>query len=373
VRVLLVSSYDVSRPGGVTSHVFDVAKHFRLLGHEVEVAGPGGSGPLKRDGHTHCLGETFRFWSPGDAADINLNPLVVNRVRDFLRRRRFDVVHLHEPFIPFIGPAFLRLAEGWKVGTFHTWRRGPHIPYIVFWGFCNYWNRRLDGRIAVSKPARDTINRYVRGDYQIIPNGVDFERFAAPAPAPAHLADDRPTVLFVARLEARKGVAYLIRAFAEVKRRLPETRLVIVGRGGLEGEYRKLAAGLGLADVLFEGFVEPPDLPGYYQRADVLCAPSTVNESFGISIAEAMAAGTPVIGTTIEGLKALVEPEVTGLAVPPKDVPALADALERLLSDAGLRERLGAGARERARRYAWENVARQLLDYYAGLGVGAPA
>jgi phosphatidyl-myo-inositol alpha-mannosyltransferase len=348
--------------------VLDLAHAFQEMGHDATLVGPAGGGPLPQNGFTHHIRGTIRVPSPGDAAFVNINPLVLGAVREFLERRQFDVLHVHEPFLPFLGPSFLRLADGVKVGTFHTWRQGPHVPYMAFWPLIAYWNRRLDGRVAVSELARGTISRYFPGDYRVIPNGVDYPRFAKRSPAPAHLQDGRPTILFVGRIESRKGIQFLIQAYARLKRKMPEVRLVLIGEGGLKERFQRLAAELSLADVLFEGYVAPELLPGYYQRADVVCAPSTVNESFGITLVEAMAAGTPLVAADMGGFRMLAENDVNALLVPPKDVGALEEALQRLLEDDQLRERLSTAARERARVFGWDRVAADLLDYYRELG-----
>ena len=368
MRILLASPYDLTHPGGVTSHVFDLAHQFQEMGHSIVVAGPAGNGRLPQNGYTHHLGATMRFLSPGDSARVNINPFMILTVRAFLAEHQFDVLHLHEPFIPFIGPSFLRLADGLKIGTFHTWREGPHLPYLAFWPLIAYWNRMLDGRVAVSPAAHKTISRYFPGEYKIIPNGVNFERFAAPARPPCHLVDERPTVLFVGRIEARKGIPYLLNAFKLVKKSIPSARLVIVGEGGLRAEYIRLAREMALDDVSFEGFVEPERLTGYYHRADVFCSSSTVNESFGITLLEAMAACTPVVATTINGLMSEADNEKLGLVVPPRDAQALAGGIVRLLEDRQSAERLAEAAQARARCFDWANVATQLIDYYKSLG-----
>ncbi len=133
------------------------------MGHEAVIAGPPATAACRRTAYTHHLGGTISFISPGDAARVNLDPCIHKSVERFLDGRRFDVYHLHEPFLGFIGPSFMRLGEGVKVGTFHTWREGPHLPYIAFWPLIQYWNRLLDGRVAVSESARKTIARYVPG------------------------------------------------------------------------------------------------------------------------------------------------------------------------------------------------------------------
>jgi phosphatidylinositol alpha-mannosyltransferase len=369
VRILLVSPYDLTSPGGVTSHVLDAAEHFRKKGHPTTLIGPSGGGALPRDARIHLVGGTMRLPSPGDEAHVNLNPFVARQVKDFLACHEFDVVHIHEPFLPFLGPSFLRLSSALKVGTFHSWRRGVHLPYLLGLPLIRHWNRQLDGRIAVSEVSRKTIAPYAPGDYRIIPNGVNVHRFSCPEPFPPHLADGRPTILFVGRIEARKGLPFLLDAYRHVKEAVPSARLVIVGEGGLKPKFQAMAAKMALADVLFEGHVAPALLPAYYQRADVFCSPSTVNEAFGITLLEAMASGTPTIGTLINA-STIGENGNTGLLVPPKDAIALADAICRVLEERGLAENLGAAAQERARLFDWEIVADRLLDYYDE--VGAP-
>ncbi len=236
VRILLVSPYDITLPGGVTSHVLDLAYQFQALGHPTMLVGPGGGGTLPSNGFTHAICGAFRVPSPGDAARVNINPLIIRSVRSFLAKREFDVIHIHEPLLPFLGPSFLRVANGIKIGTFHTWRQGPHLPYLFGRPLIQYWARKLHGRIAVSPAALSTIARYAPGDYRIIPNGVHYDRFATPGPCPVHLDDDRPTVLYVGRLEARKGIPYLLRGFRLLKDSVKTARLVVVGTGGLETE-----------------------------------------------------------------------------------------------------------------------------------------
>lgn len=367
MRILVVNPYDLTYPGGVTSHVLDLAHQFHCMGHDVTVAGPAGDGMLPQNGYTHHLGGTHTVLSPGDSARINLSPTVIPAIKNFLQGRKFDVVHLHEPYLPFIGPAFLHMTDAVKVGTFHTWREGPHLPYIIGWPFLRYWNTKLNGRIAVSHLAEKTIHAYVPAKYRIIPNGVDFSRFACPAPPPEQYADERPTLLFVGRIEARKGIPFLLSAYKIVKQAIPSSRLVLVGDGGLRAQYTKEAAEMGLKDVHFEGFVDPELLPAYYQRGDVFCSPSTVNESFGITLLEAMSAGTPCVATSTNFVT-LGEHEVHGLMVSPKDPGAMAAAAIRLLEDRALAENLSAKAHERARQFDWAQVASDLVDYYRELG-----
>jgi phosphatidylinositol alpha-mannosyltransferase len=363
LRILLASPYDLTHLGGVTSHIYDLADQFTLEGHEVTVAGPTDGGRIHRDGVVK-LGGSFRFPSQGDAARINLNPLIALKVRELIRKRDFDVVHMHEPFLGFLGASLIRYSDGIKVGTFHTWNKRTHVPYLVFGPLVRRWNQGLDGRIAVSESARTTVNRYVPDTYRVIPNGIPFDMFANPVPPPEHLRDSRPTILFVGRLEARKGVQVLLRSFQELKARMRDLRLVIVGDGSLNHHLQKWARDHQLQDVLFEGYKPREELPAYYQRADVFCAPSTENESFGITLLEGMAAARPVVATEGNGSQTLGEDGETGVVVEAGNHRMLTDALERLLEDRDLAERLGAAAQERAREFNWSIVASEIIDFY---------
>jgi phosphatidylinositol alpha-mannosyltransferase len=222
----------------------------------------------------------------------------------------------------------------------------------------------LHGRIAVSDSARRTVSRYVPDSYRIIPNGIPFDHFAEPALPPEHLRDRKPTILFVGRLEPRKGVQVLLRAFAMLKLRIPDLRLVVVGDGSVSKPLQRWARDHQLKDVLFEGYQPRELLPAYYQRADVFCVPSIENESFGITLLEGMAARRPVIATRGNGSETLGEDGETGLVVEAGDVLELAGAIERLLEDHGLAERLSDAAQIRARDFDWSIVAANILDYY---------
>ena len=363
MRILLASPYDLTYLGGVTSHVYDLADQFSIEGHEVTVAGPVGDG-LIRHGEVIGLGGSFRFPTQSDAARINLNPLMWLSVRDLTRQRSFDVMHLHEPFLGFIGSSLMRHGDGVKIGTFHTWNKRTHLPYLAFGPLVRRWNHMLDGRIAVSESARKTVSRYVPDDYRVIPNGIPFEMFARPVSPPEHLRDNRPTILFVGRLEPRKGVQVLLRSFQMLKTRIPSLRLVVVGDGTISSQLRRWARDHELQDVLFEGYKPRQALPAYYQRADVFCAPSIENESFGITLLEAMAAGRPAIATDGNGSQTLGNDGETGLVIEAGNAVALARAIERTLEDSRLAERLGAAAQQRAREFDWSIVAGNILDYY---------
>jgi phosphatidylinositol alpha-mannosyltransferase len=229
--------------------------------------------------------------------------------------------------------------------------------------------RRLDGKIAVSQAAASLIAPHFPGYYNIIPNGVDVERFSAPSAPLPQLDDGMVNILFVGRWEKRKGLRYLLRAFGRVKAQRPRTRLVVVGAYDQRQKrtYDRWLAENGVRDVVFTGFVSLADLPRYHHSCQVFCAPNTGNESQGIILLEAMAAGCPVVASNIEGFAAVVTHGVEGLLVRPKDEEALAGALLQMVDDAGGRRAMSDACSKKAQDYSWERVSQRVLSYYERL------
>ena len=224
---------------------------------------------------------------------------------------------------------------------------------------------KLHGRIAVSEPARQFASRVVPGPYDMIPNGIDLERFSRDvAPMPQYM-DGKLNLLFLGRLEFRKGLNYLLNAYRLVKPEFPDSRLLVVGPGTrLRKRYEGWIENTGLKDVVFVGEVSHEEVPRYFQTADIYCAPATSRESFGIVLLEAMALGKPVAATNIPGYASVATDEEDALLVPPRDYHHLAEVLRRLMGDAALRNKIGARGRATAESYSWDIVADQVLDCY---------
>jgi phosphatidylinositol alpha-mannosyltransferase len=178
--------------------------------------------------------------------------------------------------------------------------------------------------------------------------------------------DGKLNIVFMGRLEFRKGINYLLKAFYDVKSQMPNTRLIICGPGTrLRKRYEQWVKDVHLQDVVFTGMVSYDQQPSYYRTADIFCAPATSRESFGMILLEAMATGRPVVATNIEGFAAVVTHGEEGLLVPPMTVRPLADALLKLLNDKQLRLQMGQKGLVTAQKYAWEGIAARLLVYYS--------
>ena len=364
MKIALVSPYDFTWPGGVTAHISQLAHRFTDMGHQVKILAPHSpSRAVVDDSNFVPLGRSVPIPSGGSVARLSLSIWLMRKIGHILDRENFDVVHLHEPLMPFLPLAVLLRSNSLNVGTFHA-VYGRFRNYGWSHPVLKYWFRRLDGRIAVSPAARKYVSRFFPSDYHIIPNGIDVDYFSEDVPPIPGLDDGKTNILFVGRLEKRKGLRYLLEAYGHLKWEFPEVRLVVVGPGNLDKDCYRILSERSLEDVVFMGGVPYQDLPRYYRSAHLCTAPATGRESFGIVLLEAMASGRPVVASSIEGYSNVLNHGEEGLLVPPKDSVALSEALARLIRDPELRNHMGEKGRERADMYRWEKVARQVMDYY---------
>ena len=370
MKVGIVVPYSWSFWGAVVEHAELQAAALRRLGLDVRlVMGNDPPGSFTRVLHPRLgrhdepppevipIGRSVIVPANGTLPNIILSPRSVWRIRRVLERERFDLVHLHEPMTPTPGPATMALARCPMVATFHA---SGELSWLKLakpaWGFLL---DRIDRRIAVSEPARESANRYFPGDYDVIPNGVLV-------PDEADAAGREERIVFVGRHEPRKGLQVLLRAWPEVWRRTG-ARLRLVGADPLA--VRLLFARLRVPsegiDVL--GFLSQAELTAELLAAKALVAPSLGGESFGMVLTRAFACATPVVASDISGYRGVMEPEA-GLLVPPGEPAALADAIVALLADEPRREELGRAARTIAQeRYSWDRIARQLAEIYEAL------
>lgn len=368
MKIGLVSPYDYSFPSGVVNHISHLANHFCEWGHQVKIIAP----RLKDTERNHnielkAVGRPLPIPYGGSIARIPLSPWLPIQIKKILREENFDILHLHEPFAPLLCVSALAQSTCTNVGTFHACHAKSRTYYVAQ-PFLKPWFKKLHGKITVSKAALNYVTRYFPGEYHIIPNGIDIEHFTPEGPRRQELANGKLNVLFVGRLEKRKGLGHLINACALVKKEFPNFRLIVVGPGTrLRPGYEEQAQELKLDNIVFTDFVSDAELPEYYRSADVFCAPATGGESFGIVLLEAMACGKPVVASSIEGYASVLTHDAEGLQVPPADEEALAQALLSLLNDPSRREHMGAKGMVKAQNYSWENVARQVMDFYRSL------
>ena len=365
-KIALVSPYDHAFHGGVADHINSLAAQFREWGHAVKIVAPCKSADAIDDDDFIPMGRAVPIPSGGSIARVSFSVWLKPQIKQMLEREAFDVVHFHEPFAGLISKDMLSLIdpmESTAIGTFHTYE-GTRLYKIGAKHLAMPYFRMLQGRIAVSLPAHRFISRHFPGDYEIIPNGIQVDDFADAEPFEHLKSDGMINLLFLSRLEKRKGLKYLLGAFSRLKWEWPNLRLLVAGGGEPDADSLRILSERNLQDVVFLGRVSDEDKFRYYKTADIYCAPATGRESFGIVLLEAMAAGTPIVASGIEGYSSVITHGREGLLVPPKDEDALADALATLLKDATLRRRLATAGTMNVQEYRWERVARRVMDCY---------
>ncbi len=367
MKIALVSPYDFAYPGGVVNHIASLERHLTRMGHEVKVIAPASKVITHFGDRFIPIGKPRPIPASGSILRITLSLRLASTIKAILEKEKFDIVHLHEPFMPMLCSAVLRFSDVPNIGTFHACDGRPGYEFGKPIGTMMLKRRRnkLTGKIAASKPAMDYASKYIPGYYNIIPNGVDTEIFSPDVTPIEEYCDGKLNILFLSRLEPRKGLKYLLEAYQLVKREIPDSRLIVVGVGARpRKKHEKWIKQHELKDVVFVGYVTEEDKPRYYKTADVFCAPATGHESFGIILVESMTMGTPVIASNIEGYASVLTHGEEGLLVPPKDSIELAQALYTLLKDESLRRQMGDKGKATAKQYNWEYIAQKVQDYY---------
>ncbi|BBZ44778.1 glycosyltransferase family 4 protein [Mycobacterium parmense] len=360
MRIGMVCPYSFDVPGGVQSHVLQLAGVMHARGHEVSVLAPSSPEAALPD-YVVSAGKAVPIPYNGSVARLRFGPATHRKVKKWLADGGFDVLHLHEPNAPSLSMLALNIAEGPIVATFHT-STTKSLTLSVFQGILRPMHEKIVGRIAVSDLARRWQMEALGTDAVEIPNGVDVESFASAQRLPGYPRPGR-TVLFLGRYdEPRKGMSVLLDALPTVVRHFADVQLLVVGRGD-EDELRARAGAL-VGHLRFLGQVDDAHKASAMRSADVYCAPNVGGESFGIVLVEAMAAGTPVVASDLDAFRRVLLGGETGRLVPVGDGAALAAALVEVLENGALRERYVAAGSRTVQRYDWSVVASQIMRVY---------
>jgi phosphatidylinositol alpha-mannosyltransferase len=362
MKIGIVTPYAYPMPGGVNDHVGSLYRVLRARGHDVRIITSSHGLQKASEGDIIRVGKGFSVPFNGSMGTITLSPTYLSQMRAILERERFDVLHYHEPFVPFLSLVTLTLSTSVNIGTFHAFG-GLSISYEFGKRMLGHYAGKLHGRIAVSPAARHFISRYFSGEYKIVPNGVEPGRYQRAVPI-ARYRDGVPNILFVGRMEPRKGLIHLLRAFRKLQRDGVRARLLLVGTGPGEREARRYVLTRQLEDVEFLGRVPEGQKAQLFKTADIYVSPATGRESFGIVLLEAMSAGAPIICSDIHGYRGVVRRERDGILVEPGNADALAASIRRLIDDPQLRAQLSRAGEERAQLFTWERVGQAVEEYY---------
>ncbi len=368
MRIAAVCPYDWSAHGGVRAHVASLCAELARR-HDVAILAPA-SAPLEGedplDAVVHVVGRAVAVPFNRSVARVAASPLAGRRTLATLRDLAPDVVHVHEPGVPAVALAAAQRGPQPVVGTFHAWSDRDRL-YRSTGPYGRHVARGLAARLAVSEAARRyhaTALGLPPSAFEVVPNGVDVDRFATAEPLAEYADPERPTLLFVGRLEPRKGLDVLVRAFLELRSSRPELRLVVLGDGPERARCERLLPVAVRPDVLFVGAVDETDKPRFHASADLFVAPNLGGESFGIVLLEAMAAGLPVVASAIPGFASVMADGREGRLVAPGDGFGLAEAVRGMLDDDEGRAAMAARGRETAERHAWPRVAERVEAIY---------
>jgi phosphatidylinositol alpha-mannosyltransferase len=370
VKIALVCPYDWTRPGGVQAHVAQLATQLNES-HEVAVfaphrrrAFPAVSAPTVVD-----VGRPVGLPYNRSVAPVAVTPTAALRVVRKLAAFGPDVTHVHEPLSPMVSSAVTTFAHRPLVATFHSWSDRDRF-YRMAAPVGRRLVRRLDIKVAVSPAAQvyaaEALGVAI-GSFRVVPNGVEVQRFAHAEPLEDLRDPQRPLLLFVGRLEPRKGLDVLVRAFLRIRAAVPKARLCVVGDGPQRARCQQMIPSSIRHDALFVGHVDEAEKARYFASADLFIAPNTGGESFGIVLLEAMASGIPIVASDIPGFRTVMRDGRQGRFVPAGDAAALADGVLTLLANDKLRRAMSAEGRRRAAEYDWPEVADRLEKLYRSL------
>ncbi|HEX6941195.1 MAG TPA: glycosyltransferase family 4 protein [Longimicrobiales bacterium] len=361
MKLLVVNWQDGRNPqaGGAETHLHEVFGRLAARGHHVTLLASGWRGAAPReevDGlDVHRVGgrHTFNVAAPW-------------YYRAALRDQGFDLVVEDLNKVPLFTPWWGRFPLVLLVH--HLFGRTAFDEASFPIALATWLFERPLARVyrevpveAVSPSTAEDLERrgFRRDRIVVIPNGVALDALG-PADEPRF---ERPTLLYLGRLKRYKRIDLIIRSVALLRERGCGARLIIAGRGDHEPALRRLVAELGVEDAVeLVGFVSEEEKRRLFRKAWVHVLTSS-KEGWGITNLEAAACGTPTVASDSPGLRDSVVDGETGFLVPHGDVAALADALERVLSSAELRDRLGRGARRFAERFDWERAAQRTEEH----------
>jgi phosphatidylinositol alpha-mannosyltransferase len=370
MRIGIACPYSWDVPGGVQSHIRDLAEALIDKGHDVSVIAPADEDRPLPD-YVVPTGAAIPVPYNGSVARLSFGPLSLNRVRRWLRDGNFDVLHAHEPTVPSLSLLACWAASGPIVATVHTAMPKSRV-LLATQGVMRSALEKIDGRIAVSEAARSTLVQHLGGDAVLIPNGVATRRYRDASPLPGWPGEGG-AIGFLGRMdEPRKGLAVLLRAFEVLAPQRPGLRLLIAGPGDSGDARAKVSQAL-RDRVHFLGEVTEEQKVQALHSVDIFCSPNTGGESFGIVTAEAMAAGSAIVASDLEAFRMVLRGGTAGELFRNGDAADLALVAGALLDDPARRAELSVAAMDAVRAYDWSVVAREVLSVYETVALGRGA
>src|SRR5881397_2238883 len=362
MRIALVAEDYYPQFGGVPEHVHNLALQLNSWGHTATVV-TSHMGAYPDAAFVRRVGTSRMIYSNGGVSRITTGWGLRRQLEALLREGRYDLVHVHGGLAPTFGLAAPLAA--WQVGipvvaTFHSWF-ARSLGCRVFRRPLQKILDRHAATIAVSEPVVAANARYFRANWDIIPNGVDVEFFQPNGRRPTDALTHGPRLLFLGRIEPRNGLGTALAALPRILARHPNAVLTVAGDGPWRGYYERRARALG-DSVRFVGQVFE-ERPEYYAAADLYLCPTTI-ASFGVTLLEAMACGTPMIVSDNLGFRSVIAGGAEAVMVPKDNPAAWAETALDLIADPERRRVMGEAGRAKAARFAWPRIARRELAVY---------
>ncbi len=362
MKIAQVCPYDFSRPGGVKSHIMSLSKYLAKVGHDVKIIAPNINSDLVEEPNVHFFGKNRSLNIGGTKIDLNI-AVGEEKValKEFLKKEQFDIIHYHTIWNPLLPFQVRRYARTKHVATFHDTPKNLFIgrwimPLVARWVFAF-----LDEIISVSKTQSGFIERFSKRKIEIIPNGIDLEDIQSQPKVQKDPATFQ--LLFLGRLEPRKGVMHALQAFRKLKMTYQNLKLVIAGDGDDRKMVEDYIKEYDLRDVELKGFVDEATKYALLQESDIYLAPALYGESFGIVLLEAMSIGTPMAGYANEGYKNVLTDEMLEHFSDPEDLEGLIKNIEGLLLSEK-REKLSVKGLVEVKKYDWRALAAQIEQLY---------
>ena len=364
-RIGIVCPYGWDTPGGVQAHIADLATYLISQGHYVSVLAPTSEEENLPD-YVVSAGKPISIPYNGAVARILFGPIAFARVRNWIAQGEFDLLHLHEPAIPSISLLACFAAEGPLVGTFHASAKrqkaifaiGPILEPVI---------EKLTARIAVSEAARETLTEHLETDAIVVPNGIYARRLAQ---GKLNSSWSGNSIGFIGRFqEPRKGLSLLVQALPSIIKEIPDIRVIVAGPGDADEFLQEVPSYL-RSRFSFLGRISEEEKADFLHSIGVHVAPNTGGESFGIILAEALAAGAAVVASDIPAFQALLGDGKYGSLFTSEDPASLAQSISALLLDQGKRDQLKSDGKIYAQNFDWDEVATRIYDVYEMAMVG---
>lgn len=368
MKIAQVCPYDFSRPGGVKSHIVSLSNQFTKLGHEVKILAPNINASQINEPNVYLFGKNRSINFGGTKIDINIAlGKELRDLKDFLKKEKFDVIHFHTIWNPILPFQIRWFSKAKHVATFHDTPKNQFIGKTLMPLAAKAIFGIIDEVISVSKTQANYINKFSSKTIAIIPNGIDLDFYQKEIEAIKKYQDGKTNLLFLGRLEPRKGVFYALESFRILNDHGHNIRLIIAGDGDERALVETYIEKYNLSDVELLGFVTEEEKRRLLKKADLFLAPALYGESFGIVLLEAMASGTPMAGFANTGYKNILTVEMMKYFPEPKDQEELTRSIRELISHPEERAKLIEIGTSEMAKYEWQLLANQIDQIYRRL------